>query len=271
MKYIEKNIEPEEFAKWREREEDKTWLTFKNPLKNIVRDSLIEEQGAICCYCGKRVHKDHNTTIEHLKPRSKYPDDIFNYGNLLASCVGGGKDIIHVVEDKKDSMGRIADKYGKSEDEIRSLNRGIDLDNLRPLQGVVIEKKAEQRPEDLHCDTRKDNSEIKVGPLTRDCEDFFQYKSHDGEMTSRHSQEATDAIRILGLNSRLCKDSRKGILAGVADAIESIINTLSSTGDLTKSNLQSRIDKLAEGFNSRNEKGQYKPYCFVCVSYLKNF
>ncbi len=270
MKYIEKNVEPEEFAKWREQEEDKTWRNFKNPLKNIVRDSLIGEQGSICCYCGKCIHKDHNTTIEHLKPRSKYPNDIFNYDNLLASCAGGGKDIVHVVEDKKDLLEWIADKYGKSHDEILSLNREIDFDNIRSRQRIVIEKKAEQRPEDLHCDTRKDDSEIGITPLMRDCEEFFRYKSHDGEMTSNHSQEATDAIQILGLNSKHCKDSRKGVIDGVTSAVESIIKLLASTGDFTKSNLQSRIDKLADGFNTRNGKGQYTPYCFVCVSYLKN-
>ncbi len=212
----------------------------------------------------------HNTTIEHLKPRSKNPNDIFNYNNLLASCVGGGKDIIHIVEDGKESLERISATYGKSDDEIRSLNREIDFDNLEPRQRVVIEKKAEQRPGDLHCDTRKDSLEIEVDPLMPDCDDFFRYKAHDGEMISRHSKEATDAIRILGLNSRLCKDSRKGVLDGVTLAIESIVNLLASSGDSTKSALQSRIDKLAEGFNTRNEKGQYKPYCYVCVSYLKN-
>lgn len=270
MKYIEKNPEPEEFTRWKERETDKTWPNFKNPLKNIVRDSLIEEQGAICCYCGKRIHKDHNTAIEHMKPRSKHSGDIFNYDNLLASCVGGGKNIVHVIEDENDSLEMIAAFYGKSHEEILSLNREIDFDNLTLRQRVIVEKMAALRPEDLHCDTRKGDLEISVTPLMPDCESFFQYKSHDGEMASTDSREAEDAIRILGLNSRQCKESRKGVLDGVAATVSSIIDLLSSTGNFTKSNLKSQIDKLVEGFNTRNEAGQYAPYCFVCVSYLKN-
>lgn len=99
MKYIVKNEEPKAFSDWKKEESRDRWGEFQNPLKSEVRDALVEEQGYICCYCGTRVRKDHNTVIEHLKPKDKglYPELMFEYNNMIASCPGGQKDIIHIV------------------------------------------------------------------------------------------------------------------------------------------------------------------------------
>jgi uncharacterized protein (TIGR02646 family) len=55
--------------------------------KTSVHDSLLEEQGFICCYCGQKINIDVSH-IEHLKPRNKYPDLTLDYKNLIASCQG---------------------------------------------------------------------------------------------------------------------------------------------------------------------------------------
>ena len=50
----------------------------------------MKEQGYICCYCGCKITED-NMIIEHLLPRSRYPNIELDYNNLLASCDGGRK------------------------------------------------------------------------------------------------------------------------------------------------------------------------------------
>lgn len=90
MQYIRKNYPPKEFTEWKASENDNwkpNWDNFRDPVKTPVHRSLLEEQGFICCYCGKLIEKS-NSHIEHLKPRSQYPDLALDYQNFLASCQG---------------------------------------------------------------------------------------------------------------------------------------------------------------------------------------
>ncbi|MEH2027890.1 retron system putative HNH endonuclease [Nostoc sp.] len=91
MKYIEKGEEPENFTKWKALEND-DWKpnwddNFQTPEKPVVHDSLLNEQGYICCYCGMRISRE-TSHIEHLKPRSSYPNLSLDYTNLITSCQG---------------------------------------------------------------------------------------------------------------------------------------------------------------------------------------
>ncbi|MDB9375103.1 retron system putative HNH endonuclease [Nodularia sphaerocarpa] len=91
MKYIKKNQEPEKFSSWKALENDDwkpSWDdNFQAPEKPIVHDALLQEQGYICCYCGMRITRK-NSHIEHLQPRSAYPDLALEYTNFIASCQG---------------------------------------------------------------------------------------------------------------------------------------------------------------------------------------
>jgi uncharacterized protein (TIGR02646 family) len=64
-----------------------SWGNLQKPERPIVHDSLLKEQGSICCYCGMRIARE-TSHIEHLKPRTKYPDLAIAYTNLMASCQG---------------------------------------------------------------------------------------------------------------------------------------------------------------------------------------
>jgi uncharacterized protein (TIGR02646 family) len=91
MKYIKKSQEPEKFTAWKALEND-DWQpnwddNFRSPEKPIVHESLLKEQGYICCYCGMRITRE-SSHIEHLKPRSNYPHLALTYTNLIASCQG---------------------------------------------------------------------------------------------------------------------------------------------------------------------------------------
>lgn len=75
--------------------------TLRNPLKNKVRNLLMQEQGHLCAYCmrripDERISKDNpnikDTYIEHWHARSCQHDSSDNkgldYNNMLAVCSG---------------------------------------------------------------------------------------------------------------------------------------------------------------------------------------
>lgn len=79
--------------------EPKAWIEYKNipgvAFSGIqeLKDALLDEQGFICAYCERRIpvkdtasNEDHR--IEHWHCRSHYPQEVFNYDNLLACCPG---------------------------------------------------------------------------------------------------------------------------------------------------------------------------------------
>lgn len=90
MKHINKNQPPQDFIKWKNQANEDwqpSWNNFQKPEKKSVHNSLLKEQGFICCYCSRRI-KRTDSHIEHLKPRNKYPKLVLDYDNFLASCQG---------------------------------------------------------------------------------------------------------------------------------------------------------------------------------------
>lgn len=96
MKYIQKNEEPQQIVDWK-RKFKKTHgrkpqyydINKDQEHKRILKESLISEQGSICCYCCKRIDLS-DSHIEHFRPKGKqeYEDLSLEYENLLASCQG---------------------------------------------------------------------------------------------------------------------------------------------------------------------------------------
>jgi len=93
VNFIHKHNEPNDFTEWKKSNgipgNDREWDNLRNPEKDIVHHSLLNEQGAVCCYCEQKV-SDTESHIEHIKPQSSYLSDRFDYNNLLASCEGSG-------------------------------------------------------------------------------------------------------------------------------------------------------------------------------------
>nr|WP_199330696.1 retron system putative HNH endonuclease [Microcoleus sp. FACHB-68] len=80
-------------AKWKARaNEDWTpiYKDLRGTPKTELHESLLREQGYICCYCGNSIN-DKDSHIEHFKPQTTYPDLTLEYTNLLASCQREGK------------------------------------------------------------------------------------------------------------------------------------------------------------------------------------
>jgi len=88
MKHIVKGDEPEELANWKASANEDwqpKYADLQNPEKQAVKQSLMAEQGHICCYCERRL-LDGDSHIEHLQPQSDAAVDSLDYGNMLCSC-----------------------------------------------------------------------------------------------------------------------------------------------------------------------------------------
>ncbi len=88
MKYIVKGNEPFEFTEWKNRNQNFTYSELQNPERARVIESLLNEQGYICCYCGGRIELA-DSNIEHVITRKDSPDKELDFQNFLASCSGG--------------------------------------------------------------------------------------------------------------------------------------------------------------------------------------
>lgn len=56
---------------------------YKHP---DIKDALIDMYGHFCCYCQSPIGKQTYEHIEHLKPKSLFPDECFEWSNLHLSC-----------------------------------------------------------------------------------------------------------------------------------------------------------------------------------------
>ncbi|GLS42710.1 retron system putative HNH endonuclease [Methylobacterium brachythecii] len=89
MKHIAKGGEPASLTAWKLKQTaagiEPAWGDFQNPEKADGRLHLLGEQGAICCYCMGSISAG-SMHIEHLEPRSIYPQIALDWPNLLGCC-----------------------------------------------------------------------------------------------------------------------------------------------------------------------------------------
>jgi uncharacterized protein (TIGR02646 family) len=93
MKHIQKSREPDSLTKWKQKLGSRIpdWKSFAKGVKDDVYFSLLQEQGYICCYCGRPIARKQ-CHIEHYRPKSVYKQLTFEYTNLIASCQGEDED-----------------------------------------------------------------------------------------------------------------------------------------------------------------------------------
>ena len=97
MKYIEKNPEPEPLKQWREKQLETgvnfTYENFCNPEKSITKQSLLDEQGFICCYCCQRI----NDRTSHYELKLWEPNHPLAQGKLFFDADDCSKAIVKVM------------------------------------------------------------------------------------------------------------------------------------------------------------------------------
>lgn len=88
MKHIVKDQNTPDFDKWKASANDDWQPTYEDlsgTIKEEVKNSLIKEQGYICCYCERRL-TDDGSHIEHFNPQSNNAVNPLDYANMLCSC-----------------------------------------------------------------------------------------------------------------------------------------------------------------------------------------
>lgn len=80
------NTRLEKLARERQRQIDETNAFYASSEWRLVREQAIREQGRVCQECGKRITDDFDLTVDHIKPRSKFPKLALDKSNLQVLC-----------------------------------------------------------------------------------------------------------------------------------------------------------------------------------------
>jgi len=96
MKYIRKSTCCTQFAEWFTENQASCWSELPTEVKHTLHSHLWREQQGLCVYCqqaipekaAKQSSTQIRSHIEHIRPRSVYPDRMFDYDNLSISCEG---------------------------------------------------------------------------------------------------------------------------------------------------------------------------------------
>ena len=151
---------------------------FRN--KNELRQSLLKEQGYICCFCMKSIEDNNETTkIAHIFPQNPVSDEDkekvkkenldLDYNNMLAACDGGKGQSPH-------------------------------LQHCDTKQGNTILK-------------------INPADAIRDCEKLIDYKP-SGTIYSKNLDVEYDLNQTLNLNEENLKNRRKDAYDAVLKRLE---------------------------------------------------
>ena len=86
MRNITKNHEPHSLTEHRKQPH----ADYQNYVqKDDLRQSLLDEQRGLCCYCMSRIRPTNDgMKIEHWHCRENYPGEQLDYQNLLGACLG---------------------------------------------------------------------------------------------------------------------------------------------------------------------------------------
>lgn len=130
------------------------------PHWQYLQDQMCQDQGGVCCYCGMNLYyrDTQHYSVEHVQPKSKYPELVGEYKNLLLSC--------HSSDAER----------AKLKEEIHS---------------------KKERRRGLHCDEFKDNNELHYSPLQPDCSSHFVYKLNgEVEGKDKYAEEDINTLNL---------------------------------------------------------------------------
>ena len=94
MRQITKTSPPQAFVDFCQTP-DVIFRDLSGAPKRALRKRLLEDQGYICCYCGRRIEDNGDTKIEHILCQQNHGDLQLDFSNMLASCDGGQNDRTH--------------------------------------------------------------------------------------------------------------------------------------------------------------------------------
>jgi hypothetical protein len=75
-----------ELARERAKQIQERHAFYSSPEWQLLRDRVIQEEGKCCNTCGRVISKVVDVTVDHILPRSKYPDLSLRRNNLRVLC-----------------------------------------------------------------------------------------------------------------------------------------------------------------------------------------
>lgn len=87
---INKTAEPDALIRYKKKHPSGVYDDLDNSedgreLRREIRQSLLDDQHGICCYCCKQIELE-KSSVEHIVPRDLRSDLSMDYRNLLVSC-----------------------------------------------------------------------------------------------------------------------------------------------------------------------------------------
>jgi len=209
MKHIVKNKEPQSLKTYRSTPN----ASFNGCNKEDIRKSLIEEQGAICAYCMKRIRNKWNlklqkpfTEIEHYKSQDIYngidgkPDLRLNYTNMLGVCNGNARNPKHKLH----------------------CDKSKDLEKNKPLLPLSID------------------------PLNPNCEQLIEFRGN-GKAVSKNPTIHSEINDVLNLNEENLVKNRT---VAINTAIESINKKRGANKEWRRSDINAEIKAWKKRYKS---------------------
>lgn len=89
MRHFVKGAPPPKFKAWKAQANEDwrpSYANLQNPEKRELHQSLLDEQGQLCCYCGRGISLA-DSHIEHFRPQEQRVDLEVSFENLFASCI----------------------------------------------------------------------------------------------------------------------------------------------------------------------------------------
>jgi len=183
-------------------ESEQRWGDFGK--KSTVRNKLFPQQFFLCGYtefnipefCSKSSTNKHGCHIEHIKPKSIFPNETFNYHNLILSVL----DDSDLSKFKKDFF----------------IGHEADSGNDHQLYFAGHGK--------LHF---YDSVKF-ISPIENDCQRYFRFLEEDGSIVPRENlnedeiARAVYTIKILNLNHPYLKNQRRKRMLEVSEDIDEL-------------------------------------------------
>ena len=98
-----------------------------------TKKSLIDEQGAICCYCEQRI-EESSSHVEHFSGKARHPQKVFDYTNLHASCNGFANAVDHCCGHKRAEKGNPDLPISPLDENCESRFRYTGLGEVKPAK-----------------------------------------------------------------------------------------------------------------------------------------
>ena len=75
-----------ELAEKRKQQIEEAEQFYSSPEWYLVRKQVIQENGKICAECHRKISRNDDVTVDHIKPRIRYPDLALTMNNLRVLC-----------------------------------------------------------------------------------------------------------------------------------------------------------------------------------------